>query len=157
MISASMARSVKVFSPFASCKFFVRHCPFSVLTAIVFFPQISKQCFDAFVKLFKQDSLGKVSLEVCWTQFFYCKTLLTHLGGTKLMAYNMGITFIIIWNKSWKHSTFLLSMHEACIAHHTQGCKLAPVIGHLSAKFEVLTGKLRSLIGHPDGPHLWRG
>ena len=33
----------------------------------------------------------------------------------------------------------------------TQGCKLAPVIGHLSGKFEVLTGKLRSLIGHPDG------
>jgi len=33
-----------------------------------------------------------------------------------------------------------------------QGCKLAPVIGHLSGKFEVLTGKLRSLIGHPDGP-----
>ena len=37
---------------------------------------------------------------------------------------------------------------------HTQGYKLAPVIGHLSAKFEVLTGKLRSLIGHPDGPLL---
>lgn len=37
-----------------------------------------------------------------------------------------------------------------------QGCKLAPVIGHLSAKFEVLTGKLRSLIGHHDGPLLWR-
>ena len=35
-----------------------------------------------------------------------------------------------------------------------QGCKLAPVIGQLSGEFKVLTGKLRSLIGHPDGPHL---
>ena len=32
-----------------------------------------------------------------------------------------------------------------------QGCKLAPVIGHLSGKFEVLTGKLLSLTGHSDG------
>ena len=35
-----------------------------------------------------------------------------------------------------------------------QGCKLALVIGHLSGKFEVLTGKQGSLIGHPDAPHL---
>ena len=40
------------------------------------------------------------------------------------------------------------------LASSQQDCKLAPVIGHLSAKFEVLTGKLRSLVGHPDGPLL---
>ena len=47
-------------------------------------------------------------------------------------------------------TTFLFAYSEIPV----QGCKLAPVIGHLSGKFEVLTGKLRSLIGQPDGPHL---
>ena len=65
------------------------------------------------------------------------------LSSTRMRAMKVG-SFIII---SLRVSITGFCNHEA---HIVQACKLAPDIGHLSGKFEVLTGEMLSLTGHVD-------
>ena len=96
----------------------------------------------------QNDNLSKVCI--------FCDKGSRPIKGKKKCA---GETYSMQWTTcGWKHV-------EGCVSYKwyqnatwsvTQACILVPIIGHLSGKFEVFTGKPLCLTKHPDRCLLWQ-